>query len=51
MTSSTSTAISSGRYRTASTSIAPDYQGFGNSYTPDPGDYAYTFDHLAPVIR
>jgi pimeloyl-ACP methyl ester carboxylesterase len=31
--------------------IAPDYQGFGNSDTPDPGDYAYTFDNLAAVME
>src|SRR5215468_3663477 len=27
--------------------IAPDYQGFGNSDTPDPATYAYTFDGIA----
>jgi len=30
--------------------IAPDYPGFGNSDAPDPGTFAYTFDHLATVI-
>jgi pimeloyl-ACP methyl ester carboxylesterase len=29
--------------------IAPDYPGFGNSDTPDPAKYAYTFDNLAAV--
>jgi pimeloyl-ACP methyl ester carboxylesterase len=27
--------------------IAPDYPGFGQSDTPPPSQYAYTFDHLA----
>jgi pimeloyl-ACP methyl ester carboxylesterase len=31
--------------------IAPDYPGFGNSDTPDPGKYAYTFDNFAAVIE
>jgi pimeloyl-ACP methyl ester carboxylesterase len=30
--------------------IAPDYPGFGNSDTPDPSTFAYTFDKLAEVI-
>ena len=30
--------------------IAPDYPGFGNSATPDPAAFAYTFDKLAEVI-
>jgi pimeloyl-ACP methyl ester carboxylesterase len=30
--------------------IAPDYPGFGNSDTPDPSKFAYTFDKLAEVI-
>src|SRR5262249_20803588 len=25
--------------------IAPDYPGFGHSSWPDPGKFAYTFDH------
>jgi pimeloyl-ACP methyl ester carboxylesterase len=29
--------------------IAPDYPGFGNSDAPDPGDFSYTFDHLAEI--
>jgi pimeloyl-ACP methyl ester carboxylesterase len=31
--------------------IAPDYPGFGNSDTPDPDKYAYTFDYLAAVTE
>jgi pimeloyl-ACP methyl ester carboxylesterase len=31
--------------------IAPDYPGFGNSDTPDPGTYGYTFDKLAEVVE
>jgi len=30
--------------------ISPDYPGFGNSDTPDPSKFAYTFDKLAEVI-
>ena len=29
--------------------VAPDFPGFGNSDTPPPGDFAYTFDHLAEI--
>ncbi len=31
--------------------IAPDYPGFGNSDTPDPAKYAYTFDKLSEVVE
>lgn len=31
--------------------IAPDYPGFGNSDTPDPATFAYTFDKLAEVTE
>ncbi len=31
--------------------IAPDYPGFGNSDTPDPATYAYTFDGISLVIE
>jgi pimeloyl-ACP methyl ester carboxylesterase len=31
--------------------IAPDYQGFGNSDSPDPATYAYTFDALALTVE
>lgn len=31
--------------------VAPDYPGFGNSDTPDPARYAYTFDNLAAVTQ
>ena len=31
--------------------IAPDYPGFGNSDTPDPGKFGYTFDKLAEVVE
>jgi len=31
--------------------IAPDYPGFGNSDTPDPATYAYTFDGISVVIE
>jgi len=31
--------------------IAPDYPGFGNSASPDPATYAYTFDGIADVIE
>jgi pimeloyl-ACP methyl ester carboxylesterase len=30
--------------------IAPDYPGFGLSDTPDPGKFAYTFDHIAEIV-
>ncbi len=31
--------------------IAPDYPGFGNSDTPDPATYTYSFDNLSQVIE
>jgi len=31
--------------------VAPDYPGFGNSATPAPERYAYTFDNLARSIQ
>ncbi len=31
--------------------IAPDYPGFGNSGTPDPATFSYTFDRLAEIIE
>jgi pimeloyl-ACP methyl ester carboxylesterase len=31
--------------------IAPDYPGFGNSDTPDPASFPYTFDKFAEVIE
>ncbi len=31
--------------------IAPDYPGFGNSDTPDPSTFTYTFDKLAEVVE
>ncbi|AKU97808.1 putative hydrolase [Labilithrix luteola] len=31
--------------------VAPDYPGFGNSGSPSPDEFAYTFDHLADVIE
>jgi len=30
--------------------VAPDYPGFGNSDTPSPSTFDYTFDHLAVVM-
>ena len=30
--------------------IAPDYPGFGNSSQPEPGNFIYSFDHLAIVM-
>jgi pimeloyl-ACP methyl ester carboxylesterase len=30
--------------------IAPDYPGFGDSDTPDPSTFAYTFDRLAEIV-
>jgi pimeloyl-ACP methyl ester carboxylesterase len=30
--------------------VAPDLPGFGKSEMPDPGNFDYTFDHLAGVI-
>jgi pimeloyl-ACP methyl ester carboxylesterase len=30
--------------------VAPDYPGFGHSAAPEPGAFAYTFDHLAAVM-
>ncbi len=31
--------------------VAPDYPGFGNSDTPDPATFPYTFDKLAEVTE
>ena len=31
--------------------LAPDYPGFGESDSPDPGEFSYTFDKLAEVIE
>jgi pimeloyl-ACP methyl ester carboxylesterase len=31
--------------------VAPDYPGFGHSDWPDPGEWAYTFDHIAQVME
>ena len=31
--------------------IAPDYPGFGNSDTPDPSTFAYTFDKFAEIVE
>ena len=31
--------------------IAPDYPGFGNTQTPPPAEFAYTFDNLATIIE
>ena len=31
--------------------IAPDYQGFGNSDTPDPSSYQYTFDVISETME
>ena len=31
--------------------IAPDYPGFGNSDTPDPATFAYTFDKISEVVE
>jgi pimeloyl-ACP methyl ester carboxylesterase len=31
--------------------IAPDLPGFGQSSAPAPAEFAYTFDHLADVLR
>ncbi len=30
--------------------VAPDYPGFGNTSTPPPAEFNYTFDHLAEII-
>jgi pimeloyl-ACP methyl ester carboxylesterase len=30
--------------------IAPDYPGFGNSGTPDPDTFGYTFDNIAAIV-
>src|SRR6202000_637904 len=30
--------------------ISPDYPGFGNSDTPDPAAFPYTFDKLAEIV-
>jgi pimeloyl-ACP methyl ester carboxylesterase len=30
--------------------ISPDYPGFGNSETPDPAKFSYTFDKLAEIV-
>ena len=30
--------------------VAPDYPGFGNSSTPPPAEFKYTFDHLAEIM-
>ena len=31
--------------------VAPDYPGFGHSGWPDPKQFAYTFDHIAEVMK
>jgi pimeloyl-ACP methyl ester carboxylesterase len=31
--------------------LAPDYPGFGYSARPTPGEFVYTFDHLAEVME
>jgi pimeloyl-ACP methyl ester carboxylesterase len=31
--------------------VAPDYPGFGNSSTPDPAQFAYTFDRLSEITE
>ena len=31
--------------------VAPDYPGFGYSNSSERGTFAYTFDHLAEVVR
>jgi pimeloyl-ACP methyl ester carboxylesterase len=31
--------------------VAPDYPGFGYSARPTPGEFVYTFDHLADVLE
>jgi pimeloyl-ACP methyl ester carboxylesterase len=31
--------------------VAPDYPGFGYSARPTPGEFVYTFDHLADVME
>jgi pimeloyl-ACP methyl ester carboxylesterase len=31
--------------------VAPDYPGFGYSARPGPGEFRYTFDHLADVLE
>jgi pimeloyl-ACP methyl ester carboxylesterase len=31
--------------------ISPDYPGFGNSDSPDPSKFSYTFDNLADVVE
>jgi pimeloyl-ACP methyl ester carboxylesterase len=31
--------------------VAPDFPGFGHSDTPDPKDYAYTFDNISKTIE
>jgi pimeloyl-ACP methyl ester carboxylesterase len=31
--------------------IAPDYPGFGNSSTPDPHEFPYTFDRLSEITE
>ena len=30
--------------------VAPDFPGFGQSDTPSPAEYTYTFDHLAKTV-
>src|SRR5215510_13575168 len=31
--------------------VAPDYPGFGNSATPDPSTFEYSFDRLSEVME
>jgi pimeloyl-ACP methyl ester carboxylesterase len=31
--------------------VAPDYPGFGNSSSPSPSDFSYTFDNLAVLME
>ena len=30
--------------------VAPDYPGFGQSSSPDPAKFQYTFDHMASIV-
>ncbi len=31
--------------------LSADYPGFGNTDMPDPGEWAYTFDHLTDIVE
>jgi len=47
----TSSAISSRALADRFHVLSPDYPGFGNTDTPDPKDFRYTFDRLSEIVE